>query len=189
MGEHVFGYSQEKAAEELARVREELDRLDQMDDNKREAMGTAFKTQKRQAEERISLLWIVEALYESVPAKFHEMVEYDYQEVRDMVHLFLEVRCCKILTRCQMKAAAKSARANLIYYAKRSATDIFNDIPIPYATFGSKYNRVGDELCLRLLGYDKKKQRYAQCPEILYPVGQGGKADSNVFQAPALIKV
>ncbi len=117
------------------------------------------------------------------------MVEYDYQEVRDTVRSFLEVRCHKILTQCQMKAAAKSARANLVYYAKHSATDIFNNIPIPYSTFGSQYNRIGDELCLHLLGYDKKKQRYAQCPEILYPIGQGGKADSNVFQALALVKV
>ncbi|PBK68552.1 hypothetical protein ARMSODRAFT_975947 [Armillaria solidipes] len=170
---HVFGYSQEKAAEELARVHEELDRLNQMDDKKREDMGlTAFKSRKCQAEGRISLLRIVEALYECVPAKFHEMLEYDYQDIRDT-----------------MKAAAKSARANLVYFGKRSATDIFNDIPVPYTTFSSKYNRVGDELCLRLLGYDKKKQRYAQCPEILYPVGQGGKAQSNIFQAPALVKL
>ncbi|KAK0229279.1 hypothetical protein EDD85DRAFT_957676 [Armillaria nabsnona] len=98
------------------------------------------------------------------------MLEYDYQDIRDT-----------------MKAAGKSARANLVYFAKHLATDIFNDIPISYTTFASKYNHVGDELCLRLLGYNKKKQRYAQCPEILYPIGQGGKAQSNIFQAPALL--
>ncbi|KAK0187464.1 hypothetical protein F5146DRAFT_1004368 [Armillaria mellea] len=83
----------------------------------------------------------------------------------------------------------KLARANFIYFGKQSATDIFNDIPIPHTTFNSKYNCVGDELCLHLLGYDKKKERYAQCPEIFYPVGQGGKAHSNIFQAPALVKL
>ncbi|KAK0478069.1 hypothetical protein EDD18DRAFT_1114312 [Armillaria luteobubalina] len=169
---HVFGFSQEKAAEELTHVHEELDLLDGMDDDKRKDMGAAFKNRKQQAEQRISLLRIVAALYKCVPAKFHEMLEYDYQDIRET-----------------MKAAAKAARANFVYFGKRSATDIFDDIPIPYTTFSPKYNRVGDELCLRLLGYDKKKQRYAQCPEILYPVGQGGKAHSNIFRAPALVKL
>ncbi|KAK0471905.1 hypothetical protein IW261DRAFT_1571363 [Armillaria novae-zelandiae] len=80
-------------------------------------------------------------------------------------------------------------RANFVYFGKCSATDIFDDIPIPHTTFSPKYNNIGDELCLCLLGYDKKKQRYAQCPKILYPVGQGGKAHSNIFRAPALVKL
>ncbi|KAK0187156.1 hypothetical protein F5146DRAFT_1004105 [Armillaria mellea] len=143
-----------------------------MDDNKRKDMGTAFKSQKRQAEERISLLRIVAALYKCIPANFHKMLEYDYQDIREM-----------------MKTVAKSARANFVYFGKQSATDIFNDIPIPHTTFNSKYNHIGDELCLHLLGYNKKKERYAQCPKIFYPVGQGGKAHSNIFQAPALVKL
>ncbi|KAK0475953.1 hypothetical protein EDD18DRAFT_1115680 [Armillaria luteobubalina] len=126
---HVFSFSQEKAAKELTHVREELDLLDGIDDDKRKDMGAAFKNQK-----------IVAALYKCVPAKFHEMLEYDYQDIRET-----------------MKAAAKATRANFVYFGKHSATDIFDDIPIPYMTFSPKYNRVGDELCLCLLGYDKKK--------------------------------
>ncbi|KAK0482932.1 hypothetical protein EDD18DRAFT_1362349 [Armillaria luteobubalina] len=149
---HVFIFLQEKAAEELTHVHEKLDLLDGMDDDKRKDMGAAFKNRKQQVEQRISLLRIVAALYKCVPAKFHEMLEYDYQDIRET-----------------MKAAAKAMRANFVYFGKCSATDIFDNIPIPHTTFSPKYNCVGDELCLHLLGYNKKKQRYVQCPEILYP--------------------
>ncbi len=88
-----------------------------------------------------------------------------------------------------MTDAATNLRSMLMHNLKKNTFRIFDDIPVPYQTFLPSASRGADDLCLSLLGYDKIKQKYKQCPKILYPVGEGDEVSSWLFQSPAMIKV
>ncbi|KAK0481053.1 hypothetical protein EDD18DRAFT_1363281 [Armillaria luteobubalina] len=71
---------------------------------------------------------------------------------------------------------------------KKSANIIFEGI-VPITAFANGHDQSTDQLWLTLLGYDSIRQRYAQCPELLFPPGQGCKQGPALFQSPTLVKV
>ncbi|KAK0503766.1 hypothetical protein EDD18DRAFT_1099090 [Armillaria luteobubalina] len=71
---------------------------------------------------------------------------------------------------------------------KKSANIIFEGI-VPITAFTNGHDQSTGQLCLTLLGYDSIRQRYAQCPELLFPPGQGCKQGPALFWSPTLVKV
>ncbi|KAK0463039.1 uncharacterized protein EV420DRAFT_1639124 [Desarmillaria tabescens] len=166
-----FGYPRVESAAELACYREELKELNKLDTTKRKLVLN-WSSKKVDAERQISLLWIVKALYRVIPEKFHDMLESGYSGMENM-----------------MKAAAGGLRSTMMHHIRQSASTIFEDIPVPHTVFHPGYAQGSNELCLSLLGYDEVRQRYKQCPKVLYPVGEGDEASVSLFRSPAMVKV
>ncbi|KAK0432090.1 hypothetical protein EV421DRAFT_1911286 [Armillaria borealis] len=123
-------------------------------------------------ESKISTLRVIEALYAAIPESFHDMVENAYP-------VFVQT----------MTDAATGLRSTLMHNIKKNTFWIFDDIPVPHQTFLPSASQGTDDLCLSLLGYNNIKNKYKQCPKILYPIGEGDEASSQLFQSPAMIKV
>ncbi|KAK0494334.1 hypothetical protein EDD18DRAFT_1107359 [Armillaria luteobubalina] len=106
-----------------------------------------------------------------VPEKYHDLIKSDY------THLTMV-----------MKDAASSLRSTSVFNMKKSANIIFEGI-VPITAFANGHDQSTNQLCLTLLGYDSIRQRYAQCPKLLFPPGQGRKQGPALFQSPTLVKV
>ncbi|PBK90311.1 hypothetical protein ARMGADRAFT_1083166 [Armillaria gallica] len=123
-------------------------------------------------ERQISVLHVVEALYTAIPEQFHDMIEHAYPVFEQT-----------------MTDAATNLQSTLMHNLKKNTFQIFDDIPVPYQTFLPSASQGANDLCLSLLGYNKVKQKYKQCPKILYPIGEGDEASGQLFQSLAMIKV
>ncbi len=89
----------------------------------------------------------------------------------------------------QMTDAVTNLWSMLIHNLKKNTYQIFDNIPVPYQTFLPLASWGADDLCLSLLRYDKVKQKYKQCPKVLYPIGEGNELSGGLFQSLAMIKV
>ncbi|KAK0501934.1 hypothetical protein EDD18DRAFT_1100437 [Armillaria luteobubalina] len=166
----VFGFDRTQCQEELDLLRAKLAEWYALPKEAQAAIDN-FTVKKRQAESRLDLLHIVEALYQEVPEKYHDLIKSDY------THLTMV-----------MKDAASSLRSTSVFNMKKSANIIFEGI-VPITAFANGHDQSTDQLCLTLLGYDSIRQRYAQCPKLLFPPGQGRKQGPALFRSPTLVKV
>ncbi|KAK0486445.1 hypothetical protein IW261DRAFT_1416225 [Armillaria novae-zelandiae] len=166
----VFGFDRSQCQEELDLLRAKLAKWYALPKEAQAAINN-FTVKKRQAESRLDLLRVVEALYQEVPEKYHDLIKSDY------THLTMA-----------MKDAASSLRSTSVFNMKKSANIIFEGI-VPITAFANGHDQSTDQLCLTLLGYDSIRQRYAQCPKLLFPPGQGHKHGPALFRSPALVKV
>ncbi|SJL09157.1 uncharacterized protein ARMOST_12533 [Armillaria ostoyae] len=157
-----FGYARVQSTKELVLYRKQLEELNK----------------KVGVESKISTLRVIEAIYAAIPESFHDMVENAYP-------VFVQTISLPLI----MTDAATGLRSTLMHNIKKNTFWIFDDIPVPHQTFLPSASRGTDDLCLSLLGYDKIKNKYKQCPKILYPIGEGDEASSQLFQLPAMIKV
>ncbi|KAK0493667.1 hypothetical protein EDD18DRAFT_1356656 [Armillaria luteobubalina] len=166
----IFGFDRSQCQEELDLLHAKLAEWYAL---LKEAQATInnFTMKKRQAESRLDLLCIVEALYQEVPEKYHDLIKSDYTHLTTV-----------------MKDAASSLRSTSVFNMKKSANIIFEGI-VPITAFANGHDQSTDQLCLTLLGYDSIRQRYAQCPELLFPPGQGRKQGPALFRSPTLVKV
>ncbi|KAK0497933.1 hypothetical protein EDD18DRAFT_1104434 [Armillaria luteobubalina] len=165
----IFGFDRTQCQEELDLLHTKLAEWYALPKEAQAAIDN-FTVKKRQAESRLDLLCIVEALYQEVPEKYHDLIKSDY------THLTMV-----------MKDAASSLRSTSVFNMKKSANIIFEGI-VPITAFANGHDQSTDQLCLTLLGYDSIRQRYAQCPELLFPPGQGRKQGPALFQSPTLVK-
>ncbi|KAK0496570.1 hypothetical protein EDD18DRAFT_1105676 [Armillaria luteobubalina] len=156
----VFGFDRSQCQEELDLLHAKLAEWYTLP---KEAQATIdhFTMKKRQAE----------TLYQEVPEKYHDLIKPDY------THLTMV-----------MKDAASSLQSTSVFNMKKSANIIFEGI-IPITAFANGHDQSTDQLCLTLLGYDSIRQRYVQCPELLFPPGQGHKQGPALFWSPTLVKV
>ncbi|KAK0492431.1 hypothetical protein EDD18DRAFT_1357687 [Armillaria luteobubalina] len=166
----VFGFDRTQCQEELDLLCAKLAEWYALLKEAQAAIDN-FTVKKRQAESRLDLLRVVEALYQEVPEKYHDLIKSDY------THLTMV-----------MKDAASSLRSTSVFNMKKSANIIFEGI-VPITAFTNGHDQSTDQLCLTLLGYDSIRQRYAQCPELLFPPGQGRKQGPALFWSPTLVKV
>ncbi|KAK0186800.1 hypothetical protein F5146DRAFT_1143190 [Armillaria mellea] len=120
----------------------------------------------------MSLLHVIEAVYKAIPEKFHNMLEHSYTNIEDV-----------------MKAAASAVRSLVIHLTKLKAHAIFNDIPVSPDILNSAHRQATSNWCLCLLGYDMARTRYKQCPELLYPIGEGDAASQCLFYSPTMVKI
>ncbi|KAK0492848.1 hypothetical protein EDD18DRAFT_1108460 [Armillaria luteobubalina] len=165
----IFGFNRSQCQEELDLLHAKLAKWYALPKETQAAIDN-FTVKKRQAESRLDLLHIVKALYQEVPEKYHDLIKSDY------AHLTMV-----------MKDAASSLRSTSVFNMKKSANIIFEGI-IPITAFANGHDQSTDQLCLTLLGYDSIRQRYAQCPKLLFPPGQGRKQGPALFRSPTLVK-